>query len=427
MTKHRSTVQTFTMVVRMSISWVTQGIMQAAKFLSFLLVSIAFVDAADDLERHYPSKDWDRELLNVVLKDVDLEGDSIEQVWQAMSSTYQIRSSLYFNVRPEPVKEVRLQRSACTVRELYDWLVEVYPTMTWSHDSDAGIVWFYPRALSPQELLADRAVIPHAMRGARVLSDVLDPLALEQGFGLFSRGVARRNTLDYSVDIPEGRYSIKEILDLCASANPKTCFFAFGHNAELIITPLTIINRNPVPGPPGAVAFWRTYVETSDNRAPTEKDILVAMSSPDRRVRWAGQMYFSMLHLSFSSDRLIRGAEGPSALAAAIGVVNLMVRDTTIATHRVALATIDRELTDEFLETGDPQLALLGALQLARVKKDTSKLEKLTTRALPETVVKPILSDIHRILRDAPQARSVLLKHKPNWEGINLSDIQEFQ
>jgi hypothetical protein len=400
--------------------------MQATKFFSILLVSMAFVDAADDLERHYPSKKWDHGLLEVVLKDVDLEGDSIEQVWQAMSDKYQIRSSLYFHVRPEAAGEVRLRRATCTVRELYDWLVGVFPEMTWSQDSESGIVWFHPRA-TPLDALSNPIVFPHSMRGARVFSDILEPLATEQRFGLFRRGAARRNTLDYPVDIPKGSYTIKEVLDLCASANPKTCFFAFVPDAGLIIAPLTSFNQSPVPVPPGAVAFWKTYINAADNHIPSERDIIGAMASSDPGVRWAGRNYLSMLLLSLSVDDLIRSAEGRSALAAAIEVVNLMVRDLKMATHTVGLATIDRELTDAFLESGDPQLALLGALQLARVKKDTSKLEKLTTRALPETVVKPILSDVHRILRDAPQARSVLLKHKPNWEGINLSDIQEFQ
>jgi hypothetical protein len=386
---------------------------------SFLVVAwaAAWTAVAQADEPRFPTRSWDKRVLEMRLKNVDVTGSSFESVLQGALKKHQLRASAYLTERLVAPGPVRIKKDSCTARELFDAIAAAFPPLTWTADPVSGIVWFHPAKLSLPEVLSQKVDLKKPLRGARMFTDVVEPVTTDLGVGVWMRGFSMRNTMDYTVDIPAGARSLRELLDICASANPMIHFIVSRYDGTHILAPANILADPPIPVPEGAIEFWRTFVNPQEEGEPSGEAVLGAISSQDAQIRWAGKYYLLIMHMKLPFYKWIK-LPGREGMAAALVTLDVLVNDLRIASHRPALDRLRQGLTEEYLREGDPQFALLGALELARVGKDVSLSEKLLARPIPAEEIAPVESRVIRLLRETEGARDLLREKRPAWDFI---------
>jgi hypothetical protein len=353
---------------------------------------------------------WDKDLPNITLENVDIRVSSLSEAWKSVSSKFLVRSVLVTSERALEKRPFEYESATCTARNIYDALATSYG-LSWKQDELTGVVWFYPVGLPYEHILGTKVQTSYEQLGLPMQSGILEPLGKNSSTGINVKpwGSAFLNTFNYAVDIPAGVRTVRDILNLCCLANPAKTFSARMEQGDMFVTAVNLGSDEVHILPAGALHLWNVEVRQSrENGAPTKEQLITALADSDPEIRRAARNYLEALIWRIDVDELVAlDTSTEEALWTCIGVTSILVRSED-ATHRASIETMELLATDEFLAICEPGLAVLVALDLARLTKNERALEVVTERELRTSDLAPVVSDACRIAALSAYIRRVL-------------------
>ena len=396
-------------------------------------VALVFAAAAYAQEILVSSK-WDENLPQMELENVRIKADSLAEAWKAMGANYLLRTVLFYSLEPVPQQPFSFRAANCRAREVFDALASAYG-FTWTQDSRTGVIWFHPATyaytdIAPTELVvdADERALPMQ---TGILEAIRDPRPEPTGLNVDVKlgGTAFTHTFNCPVDVPAGTYTVRDLLNTCCAAQISRTFgVSLQELPDRIRTYLGPVHlpedRRSTP-PAGALEFWKTEIGPLEKGPPKDRQIMARLADPSPRVRWATCAYadansFSLDLFDWVCDVYISGEE---ALWVALGVSRVTVPMGEAGPNEY-VTRFKYEATEELLLTGDPAVAILSAMEYARLSGDTSKIEIVSRRGLTPEDVPEIASEAARIIRasetvwQALQAKSTKIALRTSeWAG----------
>jgi hypothetical protein len=373
---------------------------------------------------------WDRGLLQLELNGVHVREGTLNKAWQRIAGEFGVRTVLLAQ-RDSPPETGTLAFDAerCTAAELLEAFVAAYPAYIYTQDTNTGVIWLHPKGNPYDTILAAKIKVEKDASAVPLATGVLDNLARFEALRVRRGGKggdAMMNTFAYPVNFAKGTYSLKEILNACCIANPDRTFHisAAGAGMWQWVTPLTVLSSEGQRVPPGALLFWRTEADSAIPGAPTEAQLVDALASSDEHVRWAARNYLGMNLLRIPFHNLAsRATSAEEAVWTAVGVLSVYL----CTEARTALRLPETQAIENALKEGDwsrnPGLKALGAIELARVARDTKFLDAVATRPLSESAVASARYDMVRILRCSAFVRKRLSELAPDWAGFPKAAI----
>lgn len=382
--------------------------------LLILILSMVVLGGTSSAVGKSVSFNWDKDLLSIQIDHVDIKAHSIVEAWQQITTKYLMRMNLYMD-RPEPQPKLfAFSKDKVTGQEMLDALLREYPEFTYTQNPDTGIIWIHPKKVTYSDVLNRRVKINHDARGVQMYPDIYLPLRKLLGPDFVD---SHSGTIDrsppyswfYDVDLKAGTYSVREILDLCCSANPSKVFLIFqpGQTEAHTISLTHLVYRSPVAPPRvGAVRFWELEMGKSTNGIPTYKQIREAMASRDPAKRLTACLYFEACEYNYSTKNLLEKADGPDqAIWSALGAQYAIWResDTNFFSNRIK--SIPR-IGEDLKNIKDPCLAVLVSLQLTRESKDTSYVDQIVSQhSFTEEEINSIKPEMLRMARSSNAVR----------------------
>ena len=376
------------------------------------------------------SRAWDTNLPNLVLENVSVSGESIQQAWEDASSKYLLRSVLYVS-NPASQMHFSFQRQKCTANELFNALTATYTNYTWSVDSNTGVIWFHPVEVAYNSILPLRVPITNDLLGVPMRSGVLEPLSerFPQTIDVSRGGTLYMNTFDYSVSLPRGSLSVRDILNYCCSANPTKTFYVQG---QWSIRPINLVSKTLTSAPPGAIFWWKTQMGDLRNRQPDNPNLINALADSNPHVRRSACAYLEALSWQLHGDSLISHAEPFTKAAwAALGLMSVRVRISD-ATSTAGLSILGKGYSENLFSQGDPQLAVLAAFELASVANvkssapghDTRGLDIVMRRQFPKGTLDEVQPELSRRAYDSEFVRKEIIEANPKWDDFSADDVK---
>ncbi|HSR49595.1 MAG TPA: hypothetical protein VLV83_02135 [Acidobacteriota bacterium] len=342
---------------------------------------------------------WDRGLPALALNKVTLHAGSLGEAWQALSSKYLVRSILVTSGRAVEDSSFEHRSNRCPVGHFYDAIVSRYQ-MAWVQDQRTGVAWLHPHEWAYDDLLATKVHVARDHLGLPMQTGILEPLGKPETTHFIAKewGTLFRNMFDYAVDIPAGRYAVRDILNLCAVANPTKTFLVKVRPKSVVVTAVSLGSDESGAPTVGALHLWDS--ETGIPRAesgPTKRQVVSALAHRQSKVRSAARNYLeSIIHEVEIEEWVNDETATEQALWTCIGVLSILVR-TREVTYRRVIEMTARFATDDFLAQGYPGLALITALELARLTENTRALEIVNNRVLRADELLGVHSDACRV------------------------------
>src|SRR4030095_16473765 len=329
------------------------------------------------------TSNWDQDLPNLTLDNVRIRASSLVEAWKVMATEYLVRSLLVTSDRALEAKPFDFESAKCTVKDLYDALNSTYG-LVWVQDRDTGIAWFHPVEFTYDHILATTVQLAQEQLGLPMQSGILEPVGASSATHIIVKqwGSLFENTFNYAVDVPAGIYAVRDLLNLCCVANPTKTFHAQAwHDGRGFVTAVNLISDKANAVPLGALHLWDVEVRQERGKGPpTQEHIMTALANQDAEVRRAARNYLEAVIASIPLDRWVSAsASTAQKLWTCIGVTSVLVRSEE-ATHRASIETEEQLATNDFLTEGEPGLAVITALDLARLTKDARALEVVENR-----------------------------------------------
>jgi hypothetical protein len=397
---------------------------------------------------------WDAQLLGLELSDVHISTNSLVDAWQAIQHQYLIRTVLVLDKEHSRNTPFAFDAARCTVSGLLEAFVAAYPDYTYTQDKQTGIIWLHPKALSYENILPAKVKLAKDALAIPMLSGVLDQLSQLSPLRVRSasrHSLSARGTFDYPVDLPQGIWSVRDIVNFCCVAHPGTMFYvSFSGDDTYDITPTTPASTFVHEISPTAIFFWQNEIGSTALGASTESDLVDALASVDARVRSEARKYCELCSPRISSDAVVRHAPpGEKALWTAVGMLSIHAR-VPGTTHLASLERIRRELENEGSSSNSPGIRALAAMELVRVagytldvvkrqqalnhpvpdeiitraNGDSMAWERLVGIELSPASVSKVKYDMIRVLRYSKPVRDKLIELKVHWPGFSQADIE---
>lgn len=376
---------------------------------------------------------WDRTLPEHRLKNIKVRASSLIEAWKLLSVDHLVRSVLVvpdYEAGP-PIFE--FEAAACTVRDLHESLAAAYK-LAWTQDPQTGVTWLHPLTVPYQRILPSKIHLLHPQPGLPMQSGILE--ALEEG-GAAGITVKRwgslfLNTFDYAVDIPVGTCTLRELLNVCCLANPTKTFFLRVKDGESLITAVNLVSDQVPSTRAGSLFFWDVEIGSKRSDAPAQEEIMMALANSAAQVRHAARNYLEAGIWSADIDNwLNQGSSSARTLWTCIGIASILVRSEE-ATHLASAEMMKRLATAAFLAECEPGLAVVTALDLARLTKDSEALKIVAKRNLSSADIEHVTSDACRIAALSAYVRSnlqgiaqVLLRYLPPLARMVQSPARE--
>jgi len=380
-------------------------------FILFFLPFIIQPAAALDL----PTKCiWDQQLPNLRIQRLSLKANTIEEAWMGLSSKHLLRSVLV--VTPNivnPAREFVIDVTGTTVRDVFEIFTSTYPELTMHQDETYGVTWFHPKDFAYSSILDERIEVPKDQMGLLMNFCILDPITNALHIPLGSpRGGGAWNTFNNPVDIPAGTYTVRDILNLCAveacSKSFQIMIIDKNHLPPLppgaVLNPklnweeselyqAAPVNLGPDTGQPeGLTNYWETYCCPSMCDPPALDDVIKALSSSDPVTSWAARNIYEIFTMQTDFQIIRKGeaalknaAPSTESLRFAIAMCRAHVQ-VDFATHKCAFDFLKRCADSGFLSKDKGPLALLGALEIYRLRGGKEPLDRLL-QSLPDQML----------------------------------------
>ena len=376
----------------------------------------------------HPSE-WDRAMMGANLGTVSVEARSISEAWKNISTTFLFRSVLVPSGEPTDTGQFRLDQAGCTGMDVVKAIVSSYPQYQYVIDAEYQIVWIFPKKLVYHEILSQKLKVRETIKGMPMFSGLLESIGKNPKACVATRGISDifRNTFDYPVDVPAGEYSVRQLLNLACVANPCQSFVisATANNCYLV-TPVNLVSDDTTKAPPiGSIVLWNLFIAQTA-KPPGLSQINVTLADPDPLKRWAARTYLNANAWSISFDELVSSAPaGTNAIWSALGVLGVIARSDK-ATHSASVQRLQAELTDQFLVSGDPKLALLGATELAVRGGGSKALDIAIQRKIENAEIQNVSDELAPLARRSIFARQLILKRQPAWLNADLALSRAF-
>jgi hypothetical protein len=353
---------------------------------------------------------WDKDLTKLVLDNVKVHASSFTKAWKELSTKYLVRSVLVALDRALEQMPFDYESARCTVQDLYDAFAATYE-LAWLHDGRTSVVWFHPVVLAYDRILTTRIHVARDYLGLPMQSGILEPLGADGMTGLTVKqwGSLFRNTFNYAVDVPAGMYAVRDVLSLCCSANPTKTFFARVGDGDVFVTAVNLMPDKMHSVPVGALNFWDVEIrQVRGMDVPTAEQVMEVLAHQKAEVRRAARNYLEAIIWGAQIDEWAgHSSSTEQALWTCVGVTSVLVRSEE-ATHRMSIETMERLVTDDFLAECDPGLAVMTALDLTRLTKDTRALEVVKKRDLKASELMEVTSDACRVAALSEYVRQML-------------------
>ena len=357
---------------------------------------------------------WDQDLTKLVLDNVKVHASSFTGVWKDVSTEYLARSVLIASDRALEGMPFDYESASCTVQDFYDAFAATCG-LAQVQDENTGVTWLHPVELAYDRILETRVQVVRDHLGLPMQSGILEPLGVNSTTGITVKqwGSAFRNTFDFAVDVPAGAYTVRDILNLCCVANPTKTFFVRVGAGGVFVTAVNLVPEKMRSVPVGALNFWDVEIRQGRGESvPTAEQVMGMLAHQEAEVRRAARSYLEAIIWSAQVDEWVgRSSSTEQALWTCLGVTSVLVRSEG-ATHRASIETMKRLATDDFLAECEPGLAVMTALDLARLTEDARALEVVKKRNLGATELAGVTSDACRVaalsgyVRKALQAKS---------------------
>ena len=341
---------------------------------------------------------WDQDLPNLTLENVRIQASSLAEAWKDVSTEYLVRSVLVVSDRALDDMPFDYESARCAVRDLYDAIATTYG-LAWVQDERTGVAWFHPKELAYDRILATRVRVARDYLGLPMQSGILEPLGAGSVTGMTVKkwGSLFRNTFDYAVDVPAGEYAVRDILNLCCVANPTKTFLAKVRSDGVFVTAVNLVSDEERPVPVGALKLWDVNIGHKGGKgAPTQEQLMTALAHQEPEVRRAARNYLEAIICIPIDEWVDHGFSAEQALWTCLGVTSVLVRSEE-ATHRASIERMEQLATDDFLAECEPGLAVMTALDLARLTKDARALEVVKKRNLRANELAGVTSDACRV------------------------------
>lgn len=323
------------------------------------------------------ASNWDQDLPYLQLDKVRIHASSLTEAWKDMSTKYLVRSVLVTSDWAMEEMPFDYETARCTVQDPYDAFAATYG-LAWIQDGRTGIAWLHPTELAYDSILAVRVQVVRDHHGLPMQSGILEPLGANSTTDIIVKqwDSAFRNTFDFAVNVPAGAYTVRNILNLCCVANPTKTFIARVGDGGVFVTAVNIVpdQMHSVPG--GVLHFWDVEMRQERGEgAPTAEQVMGMLAHQEAEVRCAARNYLEAIIWSAQVDEWVtRSASIEQLLWMCIGITSVLVRFEGV-THQVSIETMKQRATDDFLAECEPGLAVMTALNLTRLTKNTRAFE----------------------------------------------------
>jgi beta-lactamase regulating signal transducer with metallopeptidase domain len=391
---------------------------------------------------------WDEAMLNADLHDVQIEAGSFRAAWDELVMKYLLRANLYMDVAAisdETLKRpFAFHKEKTTGKELFDAILTAYPAMTYTQSKETGIIWFHPKRVKYEEILSLKVRVAPGASHIPMYRDVYLPLcgllgtnvideddAIEMGLVQVDMDIDPATGKPpipffwlYDVDLPAGVFSAREILDYCCASNPTKAFDIQPVRGQgpLVIFPKLLIYNNPQPfARAGAIRFWELELGKPANGTPSLAEVRAALSDPDPGKRSAASLYVEAsdrIGTPLNFDDLVRDADGSEqAVWTALELENALWRDALWKDNGGGfLSEMGKNipgLQENLKKIGEPKLALIASLEMAREKADTSYLDAIVSKhKYSEEEIASIEPELYRMARQSKAVRDKLIGMK---------------
>jgi hypothetical protein len=352
---------------------------------------------------------WDNALPRILLSKVSIRAGSLAEAWRSLSTRHLVRSALVLAALTTESQPFEYESAECELAEIYDALARRYG-LAWTQDERTGVTWLHPRNLEYDHLLNARLQVEYSQPGLPMHIGILEPVVAGEATRAIVKqwGSAFLNTFDYAVDILAGAYTVRDVLNICCLANPtKTFLVRMAQNMALIMDINLVSEGDRLPE--GAIHWWNLEVLQRRSRStPTDEQLCEALAARSAEVRYAARDYLELVLSRVAVDALASHGISPArGLWASIGLCSVLVRSEW-ATHRASVKILRRYGTDSFLAQCPVNLALMSALELARLERDASALQIVMGRAFSSQDLAGVVSDACRVAGLSSYVREVL-------------------
>jgi hypothetical protein len=410
--------------------------------ISFLQGAVCSGSSADAVNRSA----WDERLLAVELGDVDAKADGPAGAWHEMGMKYLLRANMYMDAAAmRNTVPFAYRKAKATGKDLFDAFLTAYPEFTYTQDAMTGIVWFHPRSVKYDDILVQKVKVAPAATCVPMYTDIWVPLCtllaphivdsrkVSGGLGVAidpssTSALPILYSWCYDVSVPEGVYSVREILDLCCVANPTKAFLVQPHSAwqgALVIALKNLVSADPLSFPRAeAVRFWELNVGTSTNRAPSYAEVRVTMSNADPGKRCAASLYVEASMRNYVPINMVDDAAGSEqAVWTALGMQYARWRGPEDASF---LTSMFERISDDLQKIENPNLALLALLQLSREKQGSSYLEVVVSNhSYSELEIAAIKPELVRMARSSRAVRDRLKQVRSRSPELSPEALDE--
>ena len=359
------------------------------------------------------------------LHNVKIRGNSLVEAWVDMSRGAELRSVLFSRAsQSSDSKQFVFDRENCTVGELLQAFEDTYPPYVHDLDINSGVLWLHPRNVAYEIILTQKVKVNTGAFALPMLSGILAPMERIRPLGIFGpAGPSLRTVgLDYAVDLPEGTFSVKDILNCCLIENPGEGFYISKQKADWI-QPLDLGYRNIFAPAETAVYFWYATIGSAEGAFPNPTEILNALSSTNTATVERSRAYMQMNQAAESWDALFAAAKTPREIVWA-SVAMASVEDRS---DQAACLAAGEKLRQVLSSTNSVSLGVqvLAAITEAQAwSNEISDLERIANQPASEKELSSVLYDIIRILRDSPRMRQKLMELNPPWVGFSKAEIE---
>lgn len=396
-----------------------------------LLSATLAVGAAASFAEDYPfwQSNWDKELPNVKLEKVSMEGDSITSLWKVMCSSYFIRCNLYLREETSTSKFV-FSRQECQASELLDSLASHFG-YSWTQDSATGVIWIHPSEKSIDDILGETVRVAEQSIDIPMHTGILEPMREALPWGtLFTQAWSDvwLNTFDYPVCIPKGNQTVRAVLNYCCLWGPSQAFLALPGVGGVYLTDVNLpYDKYKMPSP-GTRLFWVKEIgPLPEGERPSDDELGIALGSAEPRKRWAAQQYLIMCsNTEKTMERMTRRLpELPLNEQTAwelIGFAAAQNRRPDKFPVSTVVGPLKRLSAPETIKTLSADAALLVGLSLSVYAADDSALG-LANR-LDEVRIENALLDLIRLSNFSPSVSAALFDESaPNYIGDKIRGL----
>ena len=384
---------------------------------------------------------WDARLAQVELHGVHIKWDpqrsTLVESWTRISTPFGVRAVLvYYRQQVRSLNEkFEFDKESCTVEDLVKAFVAVYPGYTYTRDPATGVLWVHPAALAYDQILPAKVKVRQDLNEVPLISGVWQKV-VALGRIRYTTTILKdgtKNTYDCPVSLTAGTYTVRDMVNLCCVSLPNKGFHVdlsltddscgvYPMIAD-VLTPTALAGvRDPTVG---ALCYWQSASDPATRNGLTPDQLIEKLSSGDARVRGIARDYFEMLRFATpDSDNLTQQAPpGEKRLWTAVALVRRFVRmERPDGAYQFIVNPLKEALSSGLLDD-KPPLKVVAAMELARVRQDTSCLETVARIPLSAADVASVKQDMLRNLHYSKVLRTKMKDLNPDWPGFSKADI----